>query len=83
MIKTITTILLNQWKSSPLVIANFTTGKDSKWVYSSKHEEKLYRNAGTISIFTHVSPDTHNASLRLAQRLSQAHVVLTNDPKKV
>ena len=57
--------------------------KDSKWIYSSRHEEKMFRKVGKISIYNHVCDDTHNASLRLVEKMNEAHVIFTNNPFRI
>lgn len=53
-------------QSSLKINTNTNKGKkDSHWIYSTKHEEQLYRKEGKISIYCNVGRDVHNASMRL------------------
>lgn len=61
----------------------FTRRKDSQWIYSTKHEEQQFRKPGSISVYTHVSADTHNASLRFTEHVERANIILTNSPSEV
>lgn len=52
--------------------------RDSHWIYSTKHEEQLYRKEGKISLYSNIGRDTHNASIRLADHVDQAHIIITS-----
>ena len=43
----------------------------------------MHRKLGRIAIYSHLSHDTHNASLRLVEHLQNAHVIVTSNPSLV
>lgn len=56
---------------------------DSKWIYSTKHEESQFRHPGRVSIYNHVGNDTHNASMRFVEHLDRCAMIVTNSRVKV